>query len=57
MTSSVRHCLSYDFKMELNQLQNEYYNLKTKRIVDMDVVNDVTCPRQSVIIRVVIRFL
>ena len=50
MTSSVRHCLSFDFKMELNQLQNEHYNLKTKRIVDMDVVNDVTCPRQSVII-------
>ena len=28
-----------------------------KRIVDMDVVNDATCTRQSVITRVVIRFL
>ena len=28
-----------------------------KRIVDMDVVNDVTLSRQSVITRVVIRFL
>ena len=28
-----------------------------KRIIDTDVVNDVTCERQSVITRVVIRFL
>ena len=28
-----------------------------KRIVDMNVVNDVTCTRQSVITRVGIRFL
>ena len=34
------------------RLQNEdYFN------VDMDVVNDVTCTRQSVITRVIIRFL
>ena len=57
MTMSVRFCLSYDplkwdfvaFKMNITSLR--------KRIVDMDLVNDVTCTRQSVTKRVVIRFL
>ena len=40
------------------RLQNGQY-FKEKRIVDKDVVNDVTCTstRRSVITRVVIRFL
>ena len=37
------------FKMNINSIRN--------RIVDTDVVNDVTYTRQSVITRVVIRFL
>ena len=57
MTISVRFCLSYDpikwdfitFKMNITS--------KQKRIVNTDVVNDVTYTRQSVITRVVIRFL
>ena len=52
MTVSVRLCLSYDplkraFKMNIISLR--------KRIVDMDIANDVTHTRQSVITRVVIR--
>ena len=55
-TTTVRFCLSYDplkwdsiaFKMNIISVR--------KRIVDMDVVDDVTCTRQSVITRVVIRF-
>ena len=35
--------------------KDPYFN--NKRIVDMDIVNDVTSTRQSVITRVVIRFL
>ena len=57
MTTSVRFCLSHNplnwdfiaFKMQINLIR--------KRIVDMDVVNDVTRSRQSIITRVVIRFL
>ena len=41
--------------MGFYRLQNDYY-FNRKRIVDMDVVNDVTSMRQSVITRVVIRF-
>ena len=56
MTTSVRFCLSYDplkwdfiaFKMNVILIR--------KLIVDMNVVNDVTCMRQSVMTRVVIRF-
>ena len=52
---SVRFCLSSDplkwdfiaFKM----------NFKRKHMVDMDVIDDVTCMRQSVITRMIIRFL
>ena len=57
MTTSVKLCLSYDplnwdfiaFKLNIISLR--------KHIVDTDVVNDVTRWRQSVITRVVIRFL
>ena len=57
MTTSVRFCLSYDrlkwgfiaFKMNIIS--------PWKHIVNTDVVNDVTHSRQSVITRVVIRFL
>ena len=57
MTTSARFCLSYDslkrdfivFKMNISSIW--------KCIVDMDVVNDVTCTRQSVITRVVRRFV
>ena len=41
--------------MGFYRLQNDYY-FNRKRIVDMDIVNDVTSTRQSVITRVVIRF-
>ena len=44
------------FKMGFYCFQNKlYFNIK--RIVDTDVVNDVSYRRQSVIIRVVIRVL
>ena len=57
MTKSVRVCLSYDpLKIEFYRFQNGQY-FKKKRIVVKDVVNDVTTARQSVITRVVIRFL
>ena len=57
MTTSVRFYLSYDplkrdfiaFKMNIV--------LRRKRIFGTDVVNDFTCTRQSVITRMVIRFL
>lgn len=56
ITKCVRFCLSYDplrqdfiaFKMKINLIKN---------IVDMDVVNHVTCTRKSAITRVVIRYL
>ena len=38
------------------RFHNDHY-LTRKRIVDTDVVNDVTATRKSVITRVVIRFL
>ena len=57
MTTSVRFCLSYDsLIMGFYRLKNKQY-FKKKCIVDTDVVNDVTSSRQSVITRVVIRFL
>ena len=57
MTTSVRFCLTYNplkwdfiaFKMNIISIRNH--------IADMIVVNDVTCTHQSVITRVVIRFL
>ena len=63
MTTSVRLCLSYD------PLNGSVYHITVLiahvikivsagiRMVDTDVVNDVTSTRQSVITRVVIRFL
>ena len=60
MITSVRFSLSYDpLKWDLNAFTLNIIS-KGKRIVDMEVVNDVTCTgstRQSVITRVVIRFL
>ena len=57
MTTSVRFCLSYD-PLELDYIAFEIDNISSrKRIVDTDFVNDVTRSRQSVITRVVIRFL
>ena len=41
MATTVRFCLSYDPKMGIYRLQNDYYFNK-KRTVDTDVVNDVT---------------
>ena len=46
MTTSVRLCLSYDFKMKIISIR--------KRIVDIDVVNGFMCTRQSVFTRTVI---
>ena len=53
---SVRFCLSYD---PLNYILTPMLNYfsRRKRVVDMDVVIDATYTRQSVITRVVIRFL
>ena len=57
MTTSVRFCLSYDpLKLDFIALKMSFISIR-KCIVDTDVVNDVTCTRQSVITRVVIRFL
>ena len=57
MTTRVRFCLSYDpLKCNFTAFKNEHY-FNEERIVDTDVVNDVTCTRQSVITRMVIRFL
>ena len=57
MTTSVRFCLSYEpLKWDFIAFKMKIISLR-KRIVDTDVVNDVTRSRQSVITRVVIRFL
>ena len=54
MTTSVRFCLSYDpLKVDFNSFKIGNI-LRRKHIADMDVVNKVTCTRQSVITRVVI---
>ena len=46
----------WPFKMGFYRLQNDY-KFNKKRIVETDIVNDVMSMRQSVITRVVIRFL
>ena len=52
MTMSVRFCLSYDpLKWDFIAFKNNIISLR-KRIADMDVINDVTYTRQSVITRV-----
>ena len=54
MTTSVRFCLSYDpLKLDFIAFKMDNISIR-KRIVDTDVVNDVTSTRQSVITRVVI---
>ena len=56
MTTSVRFCLSYDpFKWDFIAFKVNIISTR-QRIVDTDVVC-VTCTRQSVMTRVVIRFL
>ena len=55
MTVSVRFCLSCKaFKIGFYRLQTEHYFNK-KRIVDTDVVNDLSCLSPSVITHVIIR--
>ena len=57
MTTSVRFCLSYD-PLKFDVIAFKMHNISSrKRIVDTGVINDVTRSRQSVITRVVIRFL
>ena len=57
MTMSVRFCLSYGLlKCDSISLKMKIISIRN-RIVDMDVVNGVTCTRPSVIKRVIIRFL
>ena len=56
MTTSVRFCLSYE-PLKVYFIAYRIDNILTrKRIVDMDVVIDVTSTRQSVITRVAILF-
>ena len=53
----VRFCLSYDpLKLDFITFKMDN-NSRRKRIVGTDIVNDVTSKRESVITRVVIRFL
>ena len=57
MTTSVRFCLSHD-PLNLDFIAFKMSIISTRKcIADTDVVNDVTCMRQSVITRVVILFL
>ena len=57
MTTRVRFCLSYDpLKWDFIAFKMNKISIR-KRIIDTDVVNDVTFTRQSVITRVVIWFL
>ena len=57
MTTSVRFCLSNDLlKWDFIAFKIKIISIR-KRIVDMDVLSDVTHSGQSVITRVAIRFL
>ena len=57
MTTRVRFYLSYDaLKCDFVAFKMNIISIR-KRFVDTDVINDVTSSRQSVITRVVIRFL
>ena len=57
ITTSARFCLSYDsLKLDFIAFKKEHYFIR-KRIVDTDVDNDVARSRQSVITRVLMRFL
>ena len=57
MTKSVTFCLSYD-PLKSDFIAFKMDNISSRnRIVDVDVVNDVTFARKSVITRVVIQFL
>ena len=49
MTTSVKFCLSYDpFRWDFIAFKTNIISLR-KCTADMDVVNDVTCSRRSVI--------
>ena len=57
MTTRVRFCLSCDsLKWDFIAFKLNIISIR-KGIVDTDIVNDVTFTRQSVITRMVIRFL
>ena len=57
MTTGVRFCVSYD-PLKWDFIAVTIGNIsRRKGIADTDVVNDVTSTPQSVITRVVIRFL
>ena len=57
MTTSVRFCLSYDpLKRDFIAFKMKIISIR-KRIVETDVVSDVTHSRQSVITPVAIRLL
>ena len=57
MITRIRSCLSFDpFKWDFIAYKINIISAR-KRIVDTDVVNNVTSTRQSAITRVVIRFL
>ena len=57
ITTSIRFRLSYDpLNWDFISLKMNLISIR-KCVVDTDVVNNVTCTCQSVIIRVVIQFL
>ena len=57
MTMSIRFCLSYDSVIrDFIAFKLNFISIR-KHIVERDVVSDVTCTRQSVITRSVMRFL
>ena len=57
MTTSIRFCFSHDLlKWDFIAFKMKIISIR-KSIIDTDVDNDVTRSRQSVITRVVIRFL
>ena len=57
MTTSIRFCLFYDLlEMGFYRLKNEHFFSIRKRTNDVDVVNDATRLRLSVITHVVVGF-
>ena len=57
MITSVRFCLSYDrLKLDFSAFKMDNIS-RRRRIVDTDVVDDVTSTRQKVFTRAVIRFV
>ena len=56
MATRIQFVYQMTLNMGFYRLQNENYFNK-KRIIDMNVVDEVTCTRQSVTTRMVIRIL